>query len=509
LEHGGKVFNRTAPVIKLPAESSESEHLALLGQLNSSTACFWLRQVCQNKGLRGQGGGITSEAWEQFFQFGGAKVEAFPVVQVRQPGVEAFASTLDALARERAADSAGNCIERQADAGAAALRSTLDERRERDLVRLYRMVGLQEELDWLCYRLYGIDPEVEVRLPEEVPSLIPGQRPFEITLAQEDAERRSVVALGGIPDEAPTVWFERHGWEPVMTLDSISNARERRIIAERLNRTAASRNLGLIEQPTYKRRWYRPDYVVEERQALEAYLADRTEAWAKGRNSPFTLRQLVAGLQTDAGVLAAAECLAGGAQFDLEALLAERLRADGVPNNKHHVFKLSGLDKRAAWETTWEMQRREDAGEKVTSPVPPKYTSADYLRPEYWSLRGALDVPKERFISFTEVPGRDGAELLYGWAGWTPRQRAKVLIELEEEADGSSIPLADRYGLLYGAQFLVPYVAWESKDAAAEFDAVVRNLVGKDGVTDKMLAEWAERFPASRPRTPRTRRRPA
>jgi hypothetical protein len=284
---------------------------------------------------------------------------------------------------------------------------------------------------------------------------------------------------------------------------------ERCIIEERMAHTAANRNLSLVEQPTYKRRWYRPDYAAEERQALELYLADRMEVWAKGRTSPFNLRQFVAALQADAGVLAVAEYLAGSAQFDLEALLVERLRTDSVPNNKHHVFKPSGLDKRAAWEATWEMQRREDAGENVTPPVPPKYTSADYLRSEYDALRGSLDVPLERFIVFTEVPGRDGAELLYGWAGWTPRQRAKVFIELDEEAEGSGIPVADRYGLLYGAQFLVPYVAWESKDAAAEFDAVVRNLVGKDGVTEKMLAEWAERFPASRPRTPRTRRRTA
>jgi hypothetical protein len=52
LDRGGKVFNRTAPVIKLPAEASEDDHLALLGLLNSSTACFWMKQVCHNKGAR-------------------------------------------------------------------------------------------------------------------------------------------------------------------------------------------------------------------------------------------------------------------------------------------------------------------------------------------------------------------------------------------------------------------------------------------------------------------------
>ena len=45
LDRGGKVFKQTAPVIKLPPDATEDEHLALLGLLNSSTACFWMKQV--------------------------------------------------------------------------------------------------------------------------------------------------------------------------------------------------------------------------------------------------------------------------------------------------------------------------------------------------------------------------------------------------------------------------------------------------------------------------------
>ena len=50
LDRGGKVFKQSAPVIKLPAEATEQDHLALLGVLNSSTACFWMKQVFHNKG---------------------------------------------------------------------------------------------------------------------------------------------------------------------------------------------------------------------------------------------------------------------------------------------------------------------------------------------------------------------------------------------------------------------------------------------------------------------------
>ena len=63
-DRGGKVFNRSAPVIKLPQDATEGAHLALLGVLNSSTACFWMKQVFQDKGGGGIGGGISAEAWE-------------------------------------------------------------------------------------------------------------------------------------------------------------------------------------------------------------------------------------------------------------------------------------------------------------------------------------------------------------------------------------------------------------------------------------------------------------
>jgi hypothetical protein len=64
LDRGGKVFKQTAPVIKLPAAATEDEHLAFLGLLNSSTGCFWLKQVSHCKGGQGINEGAKDEAWE-------------------------------------------------------------------------------------------------------------------------------------------------------------------------------------------------------------------------------------------------------------------------------------------------------------------------------------------------------------------------------------------------------------------------------------------------------------
>ena len=62
LDRGGKVFKQSAPVIKLPADATEDDHLALLGLLNSSTACFWMKQVFTTRAASGIGGGVDDEA---------------------------------------------------------------------------------------------------------------------------------------------------------------------------------------------------------------------------------------------------------------------------------------------------------------------------------------------------------------------------------------------------------------------------------------------------------------
>ena len=58
LDRGGKVFKQTAPVIKLPADATEDDHLALLGLLNSST-----RLLLAEAGLSQQGKHGRSARW--------------------------------------------------------------------------------------------------------------------------------------------------------------------------------------------------------------------------------------------------------------------------------------------------------------------------------------------------------------------------------------------------------------------------------------------------------------
>ena len=59
--------------------------------------------------------------------------------------------------------------------------------------------------------------------------------------------------------------------------------------------------------------------------------------------------------------------------------------------------------------------------------LPPKYNSADFLDSTHWRLRGKLDVPKERFISYPHAEREADPTLVIAWAGWDHLQQAKAL----------------------------------------------------------------------------------
>lgn len=494
LDRGGKVFKQTAPVIKLPAGTSEDDHVALLGLLNSSTASFWMKQVFQNKAGSGIGRGIQPEPWMDRYQHDSTKMGLFPVLEARAKTVP-YASKLDAIAYMRAARSARSVLDGSTWKIGAELRKALDERHNDDFAALTKMIALQEELDWLCYALYGLDTASDVVAPDKIEACPATWLPWTLTFAEKDTANRAALARGDEPDEQPSDWWTRHGWEPLTEPpQEASSALKKRIEARRA-RTATTPALALIETANFKRRWYKPDYAEQERVALTEWLADRVEQAAKARMQAFSLEQLVANLQDDARVLAVCEVLTGRKDFSLSQLVMSALQGDAVPSHRFHVYKPAGLVKREVWERTWADQRREDAGEKVTPEVPPAYGSGDFIKPDYWRLRGKLDVPKERFIAFTEVPGRAGVETLYGWAGWSAQQRVKAILAIDEELEDASVPLADRIGLLDSAWRLLPDVAREDAAAATRLKAELQALVGPEGPSRELIEDWKRRFP--------------
>jgi hypothetical protein len=410
LDRGGKVFNRSAPVIKLPEAAGEDDHLRLLGVLNSSTACFWLKQVSHNKGRPGAEQAGADEPWEHRFEFTGTKLEQFPL-----PGQFPLelARKLDRLAQRLqqtspAAVAASGAPTRQRLAGA---------REEWHAIRA-RLISLQEELDWQVYHLYQLtDEELTIAEP---PPLTSAERAFAILLARQRAS-----------GETSTTWFDHHNhrFTPVTELPEHWPAAYRALVARRIELIGADRNIGLIERPECKRRWSTDGWEALQQAALRGWLLDRLEApevWGDDPE-PRSVLQLAERVRHDGDFRAVLDLWVGHDQHDPVRTLGTLVADEHVPYLAVYRYKPSGLRKRRAWERTWELQRREDAGEKVEIEVPPRYASGDFARTSYWRNRGKLDVPKERFVSYPRAGRDDDDTPLLGWAGWDHLGQAGAL----------------------------------------------------------------------------------
>src|SRR5262249_5283776 len=150
LDRGGKVFNRSAPIIKLPTGATEDDHLTLLGLLNSSTACFWMKQVFDNKSSTVDERGARQRTMpiEYLYEYTGTGLSNFPIPEQKPISLPRL---LDQMAREYG-ESLPDAVIR---AGMPTAES-LAEARARAESTLRAMIAAQEELDWQCYHLYGL-----------------------------------------------------------------------------------------------------------------------------------------------------------------------------------------------------------------------------------------------------------------------------------------------------------------------------------------------------------------
>lgn len=451
LDRGGKVFNRTAPVIKLPAGSSEHEHLGLLGLLNSSTACYWLKQVCQKKGAHLAG----KRTREERYAFNSTNVAEFPIVDSRP--VE-LAKRLDMLAYDIASQSP-----------AALLRRTdakLPTRADFDAAHLKlqylraQQIATQEELDWRCIALYGLLPaglNAAAYGHPSPPEVTLGERAFEIVLARR-------LAAG----TENTTWFERHGSTPVSHIPDHWPEHYRQVVQRRVELIESDRNIGLIERPDYKRRWNSPSWEALEQTALREWLLARLESaryWPRLDSRDATpmltsTAKLADAAGRDPEFMQVAELYAGHPDFDPPQLVAELVAAEAAPFLPVLRYTDTGSRKRAQWEETWALQRRQDAGEAVGKiPVPPAYQSKDFLKTDVWRLRGALDVPRERWISYPGCERGADTSLPIAWAGWDHLQQATALaayyLEMKESEGWEAARLQP---LLAGLLELVPWL---------------------------------------------------
>ena len=490
LDRGGRVFKDTAPILRLAGAATEEDYLALLGLLNSAVACFWMKQVFQVKGGESTGKKKQSESWARRIAVDTTKLARIPVVNSHRASIVLLSRELDGLAQGVGTLRPEMVLAVEWVPGTLAdrVRNSVEQRRS---VRR-RMIALQERLDWTAYVAYGLaNPDVLGRDEQWPTELESEARPFAIRMAR-------AVQAGSVR----THWFEAHRSLPNAEVPADWSDDARALWMRLLAESGDVQELGLLEHPDYKRKWELIDDDEEVKQACWGWIGDRVEGAMRRRLQPATAQQLVVTLQDDARLLEVVALYLGRNDVDVMSLVTSVLNEWSVPSHSSHVYTEGGLGKRAAWEEVWRLQHLEDAGQSVGSiPPPPEYSqgsrgkSTDFCRAEYWRLRGGLDVPKERFIAFTEVPGRSAGETLYGWAGWTPLERVKALLALDEQCEDQGIPLADRIALLDSAWRLVPDIARDDAATAARLKAELAALVGADGPSKVLLDAWKAKFP--------------
>ena len=500
LDRGGKVFNRSAPVIKLPEGASVEDHLRLLGVLNSSVACFWLKQNSHNKGRPGAEQAGADEAWEHRFEFTGTTLQDFPL-----PASTPInrAKTLDDLAQALQRQSPRELVARETPSASDLSTAKTDYDRIRGL-----MIANQEELDWEFYRIYGLVDD-DLTYDGAPPPIASAERAFAIVLARELEE--------GATD---TTWFKHHNhrFSPITEIPDHLPADYQKLLQRRLDAIASNPHIRLLERPEYKRRWTAEPWDKQVQAALRDWLLDRVEDRAlwfdrNGRPTPMSVAQLADVLDRDDDFRNVLQLWAGDDNIATGVALAKLLADESVPYLSAYRYKPSGLEKRTVWEQTWELQRREDRGEKLDTPipVPPKYKPADFAKTSYWSHRGKLDVPKERFISYPSA-GRDSdtTELL-GWAGWDHADQALALAGLISRRieDGWESPKL--IPMLAGLNELLPWVQQWHNEIDPEYGESVADTIA-DELTTRLnenhltvteLTAWRPE-PTRKPRTRKT-----
>jgi hypothetical protein len=374
------------------------------------------------------------------------------------------------------------------------------------------MIALQEELDWRCYNLYHITDQ-DLCHPNP-PEITLGERAFEIVMARQMAK-----------GELETTWFERHRSTPITEIPHHWPEDYRQLVERRIALIESDRYIGLIERPECKRRWNQEPWEEQEKRALRGWLLDRLETegyWPELRLQ--STRTMAERAQTDTDFMPVAEIYVGHQGFDVPALVGELVGNESVPFLPVLRYKSPGLRKRAIWEQTWKLQREEDLAQRrkdakeeeenlgalaslrekdvsLSEPIPPppKYRAADFVRSSFWRLRGALDVPKERFVSFPHCSRENDPSLVVGWAGWDQLQQAQALAGYYTEmGEQEGWPAERLKPLLAGLAELLPWLKQWHNDIDPKFnermgdffETFLRSELQKHGLTRQDLKAW-------------------
>lgn len=493
LDCGGKVFSRTAPIIKLPASATEDEHLALLAYLNSSTACFWMKQVAHKKSSASQK--HHADPARAAYAFSGTSLRELPVPQLADANLVEFGRRISALAAQRGRWVSGLDLQTTLSAleDAERVRRSLQQGWSAYDRNTQQAAYLQEELDWYVYTLFDLAAEAPVFLDNaDVDAL--GTRPFEAVTGYD----------AGLSDRVRS---------------ELTSTRTGLRAPEHWQRRRLDERVAIVESREFKRMWRDTELNVDQaeyrstlgRRWLEQRLIEDVEGWLGHYSEVASLRRW----ESERGN--ATKGVADALGEEMPALARRLIENEAVPFLAAHRYTELGLTVSREWEAMWAAQRKEDRGEAVISAVPRRFEQAGFASARYWQLRGKLDVPKERFISYPGCESDQDGEPVYGWAGWNHLQRALALAALYQKRKTEEGWTADRLmPMLAGLLELLPWLQQWHNEVDLEYGQRMGDFFDQflDGqcielrLTRAQLEAWRPGKRTARSSVRRTSRRP-
>jgi hypothetical protein len=414
----GSAFNEKAPLFKLRPKASDEDHHLCAALVNSAGALFWLKQTCFNKGA-------GEEEHRDRYEFAGGKIQQLPVPSAIADKLRGKSHSL----AERLTALSSACWKRGQELPSLALRKLFEQSGEayatwnaalpghvpthakllapftttaelragyqqaiklRENLRV-EMIALQEEMDWLVYRAYGLEnrklPAAAFNWsdPYELSSLKriqESQRPFRLWAATNGDFAQACKLI-------PAEWDEER----------------QKVWTARLTEIRDNEHIRRIEQPVYKRRWDEQwkvsnswlagpvAYAQELVDAFRWWLVEKAE-WHlehKAKGGPLSLDTWSIALASDARVQAAwpviAEAIHQVEVWKIESKDKKPSKPPKADTSSAALIKFfrdvvneetvpDGIPAGVAWE---ELEK------KMTVPKQAK------------NVRGKLNVPRERF----------------------------------------------------------------------------------------------------------------
>ena len=390
-----RVYKQTSQTIKLPATNQNDFH-ALTALLNSSSALFWLKQISFNKNA-------SEEQERDRYVYAGGKVQQLPIPTTALEEGE-LRERLTELARacwergqvlprlafkklfqkkDEAYDAWNRALEGwiepwgrdgEKERGSEGVRSEEGGETEWETVeellrakRIYtaererlrsEMIALQEEMDWVVYEAYGLITDDRTQNTEyrNIEPLKLGERAFELMRDGKDTPAH-------FSETRRAVWEARR------------------------NEIVGNEHVRRIEQPMYKRRWYRKENDEKEwLRAVEWFILEKAEFYLEHKRGAkhITLQTWADALWQDARVRAAFESVNSepyGVTIGQAVLDIPR-----ATDNFIKFFKTL-VNENAVPEWIPPAMNWEQVEKKYKTKIPARVKK----------IRGKLNVPRERF----------------------------------------------------------------------------------------------------------------